>query len=220
MSLRKLSFLGIIAILALVISACAPGATAGQGGTGATLVASPAAETPTEAAVATATSAATAEISGTAAVSPTVSVEATAPVTATGTVTATETVTGTATAANGAVSGNLAGTKWVLVSVGDKPVVETSIQPSLELSPSGAFRGFAGCNAFAGSYQLSNGTVSFQKPTIGTRACDQAGVTEQESAFMDALASATGFTFSGDTLTIQSSKGNLTFQRAQSASQQ
>jgi putative lipoprotein len=202
MSLRKLSLLAFIALLALVVTSCAPAAQSAGGNTtaGDTAAAEqptaepPATEQPTQAPAETPVEATTAAPAET----PT---EAVAEVPA-------ETPTAAATGAS------LEGTRWELVSIGDQQRVQSTVRPNLELAAGGVFRGSGGCNSFVGKYELGDGTIAFEKPTIGYRTCDAAGVMEQEQAYVNALASATAYTFSGDALTLETDAGTLTFERA------
>ncbi len=68
--------------------------------------------------------------------------------------------------------------------------------------------GNSGCNDFAGSYWVSGSNISIGVLGGGMMACESpAGVTEQETAFRDALQSAATFQFDGNRLTLRRGDG-------------
>src|SRR5690606_31851268 len=68
----------------------------------------------------------------------------------------------------------LAGTQWTLISFGDvgaeMPVVEGSTV-TLEFEEGSQAGGNAGCNSFGGTYQVENGTLSFDQIVSTLMAC-------------------------------------------------
>ena len=81
---------------------------------------------------------------------------------------------------------DLAGTSWVMTSVGGQPPVEGTTV-SLNFTSATDVSGDSGCNGFGGTYETDGFHIQFG-PLIGTlMACLDEGVMEQETAFRTAL---------------------------------
>jgi heat shock protein HslJ len=95
----------------------------------------------------------------------------------------------------------LANTAWELVSYGGMDVAEGNLV-TLEFGEDGRAVGSGGCNQYGGGYTSSGGSISFTQTVTTERACLDANLMEQEQAYYAALASATGYALTADTLTI------------------
>jgi heat shock protein HslJ len=81
------------------------------------------------------------------------------------------------------------------------PIAGTEITAAF--SRGGDLTGSAGCNPYATTYTAEGGALEIAEISVTEIACpDPEGVMEQESAFLDALASATGFRVDGETLQL------------------
>ena len=80
----------------------------------------------------------------------------------------------------------LDGTSWELMAYRKtRPIPGTSLSATFE---DGQVSGSAGCNSYGGSYQVSDGTISFSELFITEMACmDPEGVMGQEALFMGFL---------------------------------
>ena len=74
--------------------------------------------------------------------------------------------------------------------------------------------GSAGCNQYSGGYAIDALAFALDGPLATTLMACEAAILDQELAYLTALASATRFSLVGDTLTIESGDGDLTFERA------
>lgn len=110
--------------------------------------------------------------------------------------------------------GALEGT-WNLVSYdtadAPQPVLETA-PVTLTFAADGV-TGSAGCNNYFGPFSFDQGTIRFAGLGSTLMACDQP-VMDQESAYLEALRTATAYQIEGDTLRITYPDGVLVFQRA------
>lgn len=72
--------------------------------------------------------------------------------------------------------------------------------------------GSSGCNSYSGAYSANAGTLSFSGPGfISTMMACEETVMQQEFAYLQQLATATGYTLNGDQLTILTPTGDMTF---------
>lgn len=113
----------------------------------------------------------------------------------------------------------LQGTNWVLQSIDGNDQVGQAIggQPvTLNFATDTKVDGSGGCNGFGGDYQSDapTMTVSFTNLVSTLMACEAEGVGEIESQYFAALNAATGYEFTGDTLTITGGGYTLVFARA------
>ncbi len=102
---------------------------------------------------------------------------------------------------------NLDGTAWVLTHIGITPVLFGS-QPTLRFD-SGQVLGFGSCNGFGGEYQQSGNKVSFTGIMSTLMACDPIEITQQETAYFSALASAAEYKVEAGILKIFNPESSL-----------
>lgn len=110
----------------------------------------------------------------------------------------------------------LVGTQWQLVSYGptDAPTaVISGSAVTLNFTNETQLAGNGGCNGYGGSYQVDGNQITISDVISTMMACLANGVTEQEQAYFAALQSASSYTISGDTLTLEDADGQLTFTR-------
>ena len=119
--------------------------------------------------------------------------------------------------------GNLANTKWSLVSFGKldaaTPVIEGSTI-TLELDAKGQAGGTGGCNSYGGSYEVKGNMISFGEVMSTLMACVQAGIDKQEQDYFQALATSGKFEVAGDSLTIWYNDGQSVLNWTKSADTQ
>ena len=112
----------------------------------------------------------------------------------------------------------LAGSQWQLSTYGQ----ETALTAALPDAPvtiqfeGDQVSGSASCNSYGGSYQVDGDTLILGEIPSTLMACLDAGVMEQEQAFLNALRSVSTYKIDGNTLTIHYAEGVLTFTRAAS----
>lgn len=104
---------------------------------------------------------------------------------------------------------NLENTHWSLVSFGapgaERPLVEGSTITLLLAD--GQAGGMGGCNSYGGSYEVENGSLSFDEITRTLIACADENVTEQEQRYFEALESAGSYELEGNHLRISYDDG-------------
>jgi heat shock protein HslJ len=104
-----------------------------------------------------------------------------------------------------APASSLTGTQWVLVSLNGADVTATA--PTLEFAENNRAGGTGGCNRFNGSYEVQGSRISFG-PIASTRAaCPDEAANAQETAYLAALESASGYTLANGELTISYGEG-------------
>ncbi|MBI5669512.1 MAG: META domain-containing protein [Chloroflexi bacterium] len=110
--------------------------------------------------------------------------------------------------------GGLAGT-WTLVSWGpvDAPTAALPNAPVTLTFATTGVTGSGGCNTFGGSFEYNANVISFRDVATTLIACEQP-VMDQETAFFNALNTASAFQITGDQLQITYDGGVLTFTRA------
>jgi heat shock protein HslJ len=113
----------------------------------------------------------------------------------------------------------LQGTSWVLQSIDGNDQVGEVIggqAVTLTFASDTQVDGSGGCNGFGGDYRsdVRTTTVSFTNIVSTLMACQAEGVGEIESQYFSALAAATDYELSGDTLTITGGGYILVFVRA------
>jgi heat shock protein HslJ len=108
----------------------------------------------------------------------------------------------------------LAGTAWALTTIdGAAPLPETSI--TLEFSADGRAAGSDGCNQYSGAYRVTATSLRIGPNLIATlRAC-QPEIMDQAQTYLGMLIAATGYSLSGDQLTITDAEGGALVFRAQ-----
>jgi heat shock protein HslJ len=105
---------------------------------------------------------------------------------------------------------SLEGTKWNLVSFGEQgaetPLIENS-SITLEFDSGEQASGSAGCNSYSAQYKAQGNSVFFGEITRTLRACQQAGIDQQEQSYFQALETVSKFELPGDRLTIWYNEG-------------
>jgi heat shock protein HslJ len=115
----------------------------------------------------------------------------------------------------------LVNAQWVLESYGppgaETPVVgETPL--TIEFTTDGQVSGNAGCNSFAGGYQVQEDKLLLGELVSTLVACTDTTLMEQEVAYLDALQRVSDYRIEGDSLTLiyGEGEGTLNFTRASS----
>lgn len=99
----------------------------------------------------------------------------------------------------------LAGTSWALISFGPAGAPVAVLPDStitLEFAADGQAGGHGGCNTYGGSYAVDDGELVFGEMISTLMACADADITEQETQYLAALATAGRFEVTADSLTI------------------
>jgi heat shock protein HslJ len=103
----------------------------------------------------------------------------------------------------------LVGTNWVLTKLGDVPAAVGAGQrePFLQLQAADSrISGFAGCNMFAGPYQLSGESLSFGPLAMTRMACPPPGMT-LEGSYANALRDTKSYKITGTQLALMDASG-------------
>jgi len=103
----------------------------------------------------------------------------------------------------------LVGTNWLLTKLGEAPVTVEAGQrePFLQLQASdGRVSGYAGCNMFAGPYQLSGDQLTFGPLAMTRMACPPPGMAV-EGGYANALREAKGYKITGSQLALIDASG-------------
>jgi heat shock protein HslJ len=116
---------------------------------------------------------------------------------------------------------SLASTRWRLVSYGqpgsETPVMEGT-EVNLQFEDDNQSGGFGGCNTFGAQYEVSDGNQLSVTNIVSTlMACNDEGLMDQETRYLDALQSAESFELTGDSLMIRYGGGVLNFSRVTSS---
>ncbi|MEJ6004602.1 META domain-containing protein [Paucibacter sp. AS339] len=109
---------------------------------------------------------------------------------------------------------SLVGMQWNATSINNgKQAVVSLVAGShvtLNFSAEGRVSGSAGCNQFNGAYRLEGGSKLSIGPVVSTRMmCMDAGVAEQERAFLQALESVATLRIEGTRLELRRADGGL-----------
>ncbi|MFN4283968.1 MAG: META domain-containing protein [Alphaproteobacteria bacterium] len=111
------------------------------------------------------------------------------------------------TASTAADSAPLVGTRWVLTKLGDTTVAPAEREAFLTLQASDQrASGYAGCNMFAGPYQLAGDKLSFGPLAMTRMACPPPGMAV-EGGYANALRGAKAYTVAGRTMTLMDDAG-------------
>lgn len=115
-----------------------------------------------------------------------------------------------------ASSVGLSGTRWELASVGGAAAKAGGEAPTLEFDQAGQASGNGGCNRYSGSFSQGGSALSFGPMMSTKRACADADMNAQETAFLSALSSVAGYRVSGGSLELLDASGAvvLSFSRA------
>lgn len=104
-------------------------------------------------------------------------------------------------AAEPAAAIDLAGTSWQLSSLnGRLPLADTTV--TLEFGTDGTVAGSDGCNRFTTGYTQDGTALTITQPAASTMMACPEPVMDQAAAYMTALASVTGFTATGNQLSL------------------
>jgi len=104
----------------------------------------------------------------------------------------------------------LDGTVWELKEINDLPTLQNTIVTA-EFTQ-GKVGGSSGCNSYGGAYKVNGNKFTSESIAMTLMACVDAGVMEQESAFLEILQKAQTFEIKDGQLLIFSSDGkNLRF---------
>ena len=105
----------------------------------------------------------------------------------------------------------LVGTNWMLTKLGETSVTMTAGQrePFLQLQASDSrASGFAGCNMFAGPYQLSGDSLTFGPLAMTRMACPPPGMAV-EGGYANALRDSKGYKISNGQLSLIDAAGKI-----------
>src|ERR687896_2220569 len=106
---------------------------------------------------------------------------------------------------------DLPGTSWVLVDIdGAAPVGETPL--SLTFDEQGGVNGSTGCNRFSGEVTIDGPALTFGPLATTRMACLDPAQGEQETAFLGALESVSGYTIDGQGRLVLEGDTPLTFE--------
>jgi heat shock protein HslJ len=111
----------------------------------------------------------------------------------------------------GAPQNPLANTFWRATQVNGQRVLDgTSLTANFDAG--GGVNGSAGCNTYSASYNVSGDTLFIGPPGATGQFCaDPPGVMDQETAYLNALASASSFSMEGDQLYVTTGGGMIEF---------
>jgi heat shock protein HslJ len=100
---------------------------------------------------------------------------------------------------------SLVGTAWVLTEIrGDRPLGDVEITLVVDESTAG---GNSGCNYYGGTPQVTVGTFRLADLVATVRACEDARLMDQESAYLAILAQTSAWEIEDGTLTLRTSDG-------------
>lgn len=105
----------------------------------------------------------------------------------------------------GASTPDLKGTSWNLVAINDQPVLDDSA-PTLVFED-GQVRGNGSCNSFGGEYTLDEGKLTFGSMFSTMMYCE--GLSDQESAYLQALEAAASYQVKDNNLHILNTDGDV-----------
>ncbi|MCB9419172.1 MAG: META domain-containing protein [Ardenticatenaceae bacterium] len=108
---------------------------------------------------------------------------------------------------------SLTGTTWILQGYHQPLLPDTTV--TIKFTSDGQVNGSASCNSYFGSYTLDGGNLLTDP--VGSTEIWCEGLMDQESAFLQALQSATGLTVTEDSLLIHTPEGDMQFTPAQNA---
>ena len=105
----------------------------------------------------------------------------------------------------------LTGVTWYLVSF-NSGTGSLSVKPGTQITAlfdtTGKVAGSAGCNQYTASYQATLNGLSIGAPATTKMACSEpAGIMTQETAYLMTIQGASGYSISGNTLTVTDSGG-------------
>jgi heat shock protein HslJ len=109
---------------------------------------------------------------------------------------------------------SLTGTTWTVTSVNTGTEAVTSLIEGTTMTAvfaeDGALNGSAGCNNFMSSYTLDGEAITIAPAATTRKMCNEpAGIMEQETQFVNALATAATYHISGNNLELRTADGAL-----------
>lgn len=100
---------------------------------------------------------------------------------------------------------------WTLTDLDGAAIVEgAAITANFDGS---TVSGSAGCNSYSGGYEIAARALSVGPPIAVTAKACETSIMDQEQAYLAALTGAQRFSLVGDTLTVETTAGTLTFAR-------
>jgi len=108
----------------------------------------------------------------------------------------------------------LANTRWQLVWYGaeDNPTTALLTHPiTLFFGSDNRAYGNASCNQYGSAYTVNEGRIAFEPPISTKMACMEDGVMEQESAYLDTLATVTSYEIVDNQLILMYEGGQMVF---------
>jgi len=111
-----------------------------------------------------------------------------------------------ATAVSAVIDPELTGVEWMLATINDKPVADGT-QVTLVFGEANNVLGSTGCNLYAGTYAIGEGSVLNFKPNVTTAWECEEPFFAQEKAMLLVLSSSSNYIIEGDDLICQSDRG-------------
>ena len=112
----------------------------------------------------------------------------------------------TATTVSAVIDPELTGAEWMLATINDKPVANGT-QATLVFGEANNVLGSTGCNLYAGTYAIGEGSVLNFKPNVTTSWECEEPFFAQEKAMLLVLSSSANYTIEGDELKITNPDG-------------
>lgn len=107
----------------------------------------------------------------------------------------------------------LTGTRWVATGINNGNGAVTSTVEGTKVTAifgeDGRVVGSGGCNEYNGTYTVDGDAIDVGPLAATKKACVDAGVSEQETAFFAAMEAATTYAISGDELELRDAEGAL-----------
>lgn len=104
------------------------------------------------------------------------------------------------------MAAGLAGTSWLLVSLGGQPALaDTPV--TADFGADGTLSGTAGCNNYSGSYTAAGDTLTVAPNMVSTMMACLDPIMQQESAFLAGLQAAATYQITGDSLVLLDANG-------------
>ena len=98
-------------------------------------------------------------------------------------------------------------TKWILASLNNKfPIFSMNEKPFILFKDNNEVSGNAGCNLFAGSYELNDSLIIFKNIIVTTSACPDLPI---ESDFLKALRMTRNYMKNNQTLELKEASGKV-----------
>ena len=108
----------------------------------------------------------------------------------------------------------LAGSLWEVISYNNGKQAVVSLlggtHITLNFGQDGRLTGSAGCNRYSADYRITDESIEVSRPASTRRLCSEpAGIMDQETRFLDALASARTLRLEGERLTLRRADGAM-----------